>query len=84
MPKGGAFSPKDVGVAERAAKYDLIVTVDTPSLDMLGVLYAQNAEAFLGAVKINIDSHIANENFGDVQTWWTLSQRQRQRSCTKF
>jgi phosphoesterase RecJ-like protein len=66
VPKGGSFTAKDVTLSEHATAYDLIITVDTPSLGMLGELYAQNAEVFFRAVKVNVDSHIANENFGDV------------------
>ena len=66
VPKSGSFTPGDVSFSAEAAVYDTIVMVDTPSLDMLGGLYSQNAEMFFSAVKVNIDNHISNENFGNV------------------
>ncbi len=66
VPKGGNFTASDVSFSQQGVNYDTIVTLDTPSLDMLGELYSQNAEIFFAAAKVNIDSHVTNANYGDA------------------
>ncbi len=65
--KTGVFVPTDISVTEdRAASYDLIITVDASSLDDLGALFHDNTELFYGVPKINIDTKAKNEYFGAV------------------
>lgn len=63
---GTKFVPEDIGFGQQRPVYDLIICVNTPSLDQLGNLYTANAALFLDTPKINIDNHISNENYGTV------------------
>lgn len=65
-PKSGAFSAEDVSFAQEKLAADLIIFVDTPSLEHLGDLYAKNAETFFAVPKANIDNHIGNENYANI------------------
>lgn len=65
-PKEGNFSENNVSFRTDKAIYDLIICLDTPSLEHLGELYTKNAESFYNTPKVNIDNHIKNENFGDI------------------
>ncbi len=65
-PKKGNFLPDDVSFSSEVAGYNLIVCVDTPSLELLGELYEKNAELFFQTPKVNIDNHINNENYGNI------------------
>lgn len=65
-PKIGRFSEQDVSFNYGPAKYDLIIVVDTGSLDQLGKLYTDNVEMFNQVPVLNIDHHISNEQFGRV------------------
>ena len=65
-PKSGTFAPSDVSFGTEQSSYDLLVCVDTPSLENLGDLYSKNAEMFFDTPKANIDNHAANENYGNI------------------
>ncbi len=65
-PKQGVFTPEDVSFSAEAPAFNLIICIDTPSLELLGDLYANNAEIFFQLPKVNIDNHINNENFGTI------------------
>ncbi|GAC1412799.1 MAG: hypothetical protein NVSMB66_2910 [Candidatus Doudnabacteria bacterium] len=65
-PKKGNFSEKDASFALEFPNFDLIVCIDTPSLESLGDLYEKNAEMFFAIPKVNIDNHINNKNFGNI------------------
>lgn len=65
-PKQGVFTPEDVSFSAEAPAFNLIICIDTPSLELLGDLYANNAEMFFQLPKVNIDNHINNENFGTI------------------
>ncbi len=65
-PKEGVFAPEDISFGKGSAGFDLIVTIDTPSLEHLGAVYSQNAEIFFDTPKVNIDNHINNENYGNI------------------
>jgi bifunctional oligoribonuclease and PAP phosphatase NrnA len=65
-PKEGSFTSEDISFGNGSAGFDLIVTIDTPSLEHLGGLYAKNAEIFFETPKVNIDNHINNENYGNI------------------
>jgi len=64
-PESGRFEPSDVTSQVKGAKYDLIISLDTPNLERLGEL-AQPADLFYEVPVINIDHHPANERFGKV------------------
>ncbi len=62
----GMFVPEDVVFSTRHSGFDLIICLDTPSLDHLGSLYAEHAALFLETPKVNIDNHVSNESYGTV------------------
>jgi len=65
-PRKGRFSEKDVTLHHGAAKYDLIITVDTGDLQQLGHIYEDNPEMFYSIPVINIDHHASNSEFGRI------------------
>jgi nanoRNase/pAp phosphatase (c-di-AMP/oligoRNAs hydrolase) len=65
-PKGGVFTPEDISFGKGSAGFDLILLLDTPSLEHLGAVYSHNAEIFFDTPKVNIDNHINNENYGNI------------------
>ncbi len=65
-PKEGVFSPEDVSFSSDVTQFNLIICVDVPSLEALGALYEKNAEMFFAVPKVNIDNHIHNDNYGNI------------------
>jgi len=65
-PKQGVFSPEDVSFSSDVTKFNLIICVDVASLESLGALYEKNAEMFFAVPKVNIDNHIHNDNYGNI------------------
>jgi len=45
---------------------DLLIIMDSANLDRLGKLYENNKDKIDKTYKINIDHHISNTNFGDI------------------
>jgi nanoRNase/pAp phosphatase (c-di-AMP/oligoRNAs hydrolase) len=67
QPEGdGSFSNADVSFSEQHATFDMVICVDTPSLEHLGKVYTEHAALFLDAPKVNIDNHISNESYGTI------------------
>jgi phosphoesterase RecJ-like protein len=64
-PETGRFEESDVSAHIKGARYDLIISLDTPNLERLGEL-AEPADIFYEVPVINIDHHPANERFGKV------------------
>src|SRR3989344_1162636 len=67
MPKKGAIKQQNVLFAQGERPYDLIVIVDTADLHLLGSLYRDHADLFAEIPILNIDHHISNTNFGQIQ-----------------
>jgi phosphoesterase RecJ-like protein len=65
-PLKGNFSAEDIKVESESAKYDLIISLDTPDLDSLGKLFAENTQFFYATPIINIDHHSSNEEYGQI------------------
>ena len=65
-PKRGGYSADNVTFSEGQVKYDLIITLDAPSLEMLGATYANQPTLFSEVPIINIDHHASNRYFGAV------------------
>ncbi len=65
-PKDGKFTPQDVSFRNAKFPYDLIVTLDTPSLEHLGQIYEKNTDLFFETAIINIDHHPNNEHYGEI------------------
>ncbi|MFA5133226.1 MAG: DHH family phosphoesterase [Patescibacteria group bacterium] len=65
-PKEGLIDLKSMKTEHSALPYDLIITVDTPDLKLLGDVYFKNKFLFDNIPIINIDHSPQNENFGDI------------------
>lgn len=65
-PREGSYSASDVTFSEGSMKYDLIITLDSPSLEMLGNIYSNHPEIFTEIPIVNIDHHATNKHFGAV------------------
>lgn len=63
---GKMFKAEDVSFQSEKPSYDLIICLESSSLEQLGSIYEKNAALFLDTPKINIDNHIANEQYGTV------------------
>jgi phosphoesterase RecJ-like protein len=64
--KKGNFSAADVKIESEDSKYDLIITLDTPDMESLGNLFAENTQFFYETPIINIDHHSSNEAYGQI------------------
>ncbi|MEK7590618.1 MAG: DHH family phosphoesterase [Patescibacteria group bacterium] len=67
VPRHGRIEQRHIHFGEGDRKYDLIVVVDTADLALLGTLYKEHAEFFSTTPLLNIDHHISNVRFGQVQ-----------------
>lgn len=65
-PKKGKFSENDISFRSARFPYDLIITLDTPSLEHLGEVYENNTDLFFETPVINIDHHPSNEHYGEI------------------
>lgn len=66
VPKKGRITPRHIAFNEGEKKYDLVVTVDTADLALLGSLSRDHADFFAGTPILNVDHHISNVRFGQV------------------
>ena len=67
VPKNGKIQPDQVSLAEGEKKYDLLVVVDTADLPLLGSVYTDHIDLFSSVPILNIDHHISNVKFGQLQ-----------------
>lgn len=67
VPKKGKLSSKLVSTFDAGGSYDLIVVVDSAELSLLGSFYTENIDTFSAVPILNIDHHISNTRFGQVQ-----------------
>ncbi len=65
-PEKGSVDPRDFSFILAKFKYDLVITLDTPDLEGLGKLYADNTDLFFEVPVVNVDHHSGNENFGQI------------------
>lgn len=70
--KQGRFSRDDVSFRNAKFPYDLIFTLDTPALELLGATYEKNTDLFFETPIVNIDHHAANEQYGEIN-WVDLT-----------
>jgi phosphoesterase RecJ-like protein len=66
IPKNGFFTHSDITSHSGDFKYDLVITVGSPDLESLGMIYEQNTEFFYKTTVVNIDHEPGNEAFGQV------------------
>lgn len=59
-------TPDMMQYSSGSGDFDLIITIDAPSLENLGTLYQQNQQLFRTKNLINIDSHEENSRFAKV------------------
>ena len=67
VPKNGNIRPEQISLAEGEKKYDLIVVVDTADMALLGSVYTDHIDLFSKVPILNIDHHISNTRFGQLQ-----------------
>jgi len=67
VPKKGRIHPKHVSSMDMGGSYDLIVVVDSADLSLLGSFYTDNVELFTETPILNIDHHVSNTHFGQLQ-----------------
>jgi len=57
---------RDIKLEAGSFFYDLIVSIDAPDLESLGIIFENNTELFFNKPILNIDHKAANEYFGEV------------------
>jgi len=67
LPKKGKIRPQQISLASGEHRYDLLVIVDTADLPLLGSLYTDHIGLFSEVPILNIDHHISNTRFGQLQ-----------------
>ncbi|MEI8230300.1 MAG: DHH family phosphoesterase [Candidatus Peregrinibacteria bacterium] len=67
VPKSGRIHPHQVSLGEGDHRYDLIVVVDTADLPLLGSLYTDHVDLFGDIPVLNVDHHISNTRYGQLQ-----------------
>ncbi|MDO8648966.1 MAG: bifunctional oligoribonuclease/PAP phosphatase NrnA [Candidatus Peregrinibacteria bacterium] len=67
VPKKGRIRPRNITFGEGDKRYDLIVVVDTADLALLGSLYTQHVDLFSDLPILNVDHHISNVRYGQMQ-----------------
>ena len=67
VPKHGRIQSRNISFGEGEKRYDLIVVVDSADLALLGRLYTEHTDFFSGHPILNIDHHISNTQFGQLQ-----------------
>ncbi len=64
--KTGTLEPQNVNLGTGDTVYDLIIVLDSPDLDRLGMLYDKDPELYYTVPVVNIDHHPSNEYYGKV------------------
>jgi phosphoesterase RecJ-like protein len=67
IPKKGKILAKHVTMLEGGNTYDLIVVVDSAELSLLGTFYTDNIDTFTSTPILNVDHHISNTKYGQLQ-----------------
>lgn len=65
-PKNGQFTESSVSFPPGGFNQDLIIVLDSPDLERMGVIYDKNPDIFFETPVINIDHHAGNDHFGQV------------------
>ncbi|HNT30392.1 MAG TPA: bifunctional oligoribonuclease/PAP phosphatase NrnA, partial [bacterium] len=63
-PASGRFAFDDVIPSYGKPNVDLVITLDTPDLLMLGTVYTENEDFFRSVPVLNIDHHASNSRYG--------------------
>lgn len=67
VPKKGKIRSQQISLHDGGKGYDLIVIVDTADLALLGRLYTDHVDLFGEVPVLNIDHHISNTGYGQLQ-----------------
>ncbi|MEQ1849417.1 MAG: DHH family phosphoesterase [Candidatus Peribacteraceae bacterium] len=68
VPKKGVIRKDHVHFHEsHGTAYDLIVVVDSAELSLLGSFYTENIDLFQSVPVLNVDHHVSNTHFGQLQ-----------------
>lgn len=65
-PKQGMLTKNELRTAQSSYKYDLIITLNTPELEMFGGIFLNNTDLFYRTTIINIDYRSDNERYGQI------------------
>lgn len=65
-PEKGVIDPHDFSFIPAKFKYDLLIIIDSPDLEMLGKIYFDNTDLFFEVPVINIDHRSNNDSFGQT------------------
>lgn len=65
-PKNGLLTKNELRTAQSSYKYDLIITLNTPELEMFGKTFLNNTDLFYRTTIINIDCRSANDRYGQI------------------
>lgn len=65
-PESGMYESEHVTAIRGGSQYDLVITVDSKDLEVLGSVYEQNTKLFFETPIINVDSSLENEQYGEV------------------
>lgn len=65
-PEKGSIDPRDFSFVPAQFKFDLVVVLGASDKESLGEIYEENPDIFFEIPVVNIDCHINNENFGQI------------------
>ncbi len=66
-PKKGRIKTQQVTLSEGELSFDLVVVVDSADLNLLGSVYTDHIDLFAQVPILNIDHHVSNTGFGQIQ-----------------
>lgn len=67
IPKKGSIKKNQISFGEGDKPYDLIIVVDTADVALLGTFYTEHSDLFASVPVLNIDHHISNTRYGQMQ-----------------
>lgn len=67
VPKKGKIQASQIAFQPGERPYDLIVAVDTADVALFGTTYSEHVDLFSEVPILNIDHHISNTQYGQIQ-----------------
>lgn len=65
-PRQGSIDPRDFSFIPAKFKYDLVIALNSSDKETLGKIYEENPDIFYEVPIVNIDHHINNDKFGQI------------------
>jgi nanoRNase/pAp phosphatase (c-di-AMP/oligoRNAs hydrolase) len=65
-PEKGSIDPRDFSFVPAQFKFDLVVVLGASDKESIGKIYEENPDIFFEIPVVNIDCHINNESFGQI------------------